>query len=90
MLTFPPPEGVAQVPSPRQNVLDDAPEPPFRFPTGRFPVTPVLSGRPVALVRIAAEGVPRFGVVMTQEVVRHNEVPLPLVPYEVPHEDVPE
>ena len=34
-----PPDG-AHVPSPRQNVVDDALVPPFKFPTGRFPVTP--------------------------------------------------
>ena len=40
----------AQVPSPRQNVdaLADVPE--FKFVTGRFPVTPVVKGKPVALV----------------------------------------
>lgn len=38
-----PPEGVAQVPSPRQNVLDEAPVPLFRLPTGRLPVTSVAS-----------------------------------------------
>ena len=35
------PEGVAQVPSPLQNVEDDAEVPELRFVTGRFPVTPV-------------------------------------------------
>jgi len=37
------------------------PVPPFA--TGKVPVTPVVSGRPVALVSTAADGVPRFGVV---------------------------
>ena len=37
---MPPPEGVAHVPSPRQNVLDDADVPELRLPTGKFPVTP--------------------------------------------------
>ena len=31
--------------------------------TGRVPETPVLKGRPVALERTTAEGVPRLGVV---------------------------
>lgn len=34
------PPAVAQVPSPLQKVEDDAPVPLFKFPTGRFPVTP--------------------------------------------------
>lgn len=34
-----PPDGVAHVPSPRQNVLDDADVPPLRLPTGKLPVT---------------------------------------------------
>ncbi len=38
-VTVPLPGGVAQVPSPRQNVLDEALIPLFRLPTGRFPVT---------------------------------------------------
>ena len=58
----PPPAGVAHVPSPRQNVVDDAPVPLLRLVTGRLPVTPVLSGRPVAFVNTAADGVPKFGV----------------------------
>ncbi len=37
------------------------PVPPFA--TGSVPVTPVVSGSPVALVSTAADGVPRFGVV---------------------------
>jgi hypothetical protein len=31
--------------------------------TGRVPVTPLVKGKPVALVKTAAEGVPRLGVV---------------------------
>ena len=30
--------------------------------TGKVPVTPVVKGKPVALVRTAADGVPRLGV----------------------------
>jgi hypothetical protein len=36
------------------------------FPTGKVPVIPVVSGRPVALVRVKVVGVPRldpFGMV---------------------------
>jgi hypothetical protein len=40
LVTVPAPEGVAHVPSPRQYVDDEAPVPEFRFPTGKFPVTP--------------------------------------------------
>ena len=68
------PEGVAQVPSPRQKVVDDAPVPLLRLVTGRLPVTPVVRGRPVAFVRTPAEGVPRFGVVRVGEICR---TPLP-------------
>jgi hypothetical protein len=39
LLTLPDPAGVAHVPSPRQNVEDDALVPELRFATGRFPVT---------------------------------------------------
>lgn len=68
-------DGVAHVASPRQNVVADAPVPEPRLVTGRFPVTPVVSGKPVplaspidagvpvAFVRTSAEGVPRAGVV---------------------------
>ena len=52
------PVGVAHVPSPRQNVLDDADVPLLRFVTGRLPVTPVVSGNPVALVSVPDDGVP--------------------------------
>jgi len=56
--------GVAQVPSPRQNVVDDALVPEFRLATGRLPVTPVVSGNPVALVNVTLAGVPSVGVVI--------------------------
>ena len=46
VLPPPPPAGVAHVPSPRQNVVEDALVPEFRFVTGRFPVTPVVRGSP--------------------------------------------
>ena len=63
-------EGTAQVPSPRQNVVDDAEVPEFRLPTGKLPTTPVESGRPVALVKTAADGVPRAGVMSVGDVAR--------------------
>ena len=64
------PAGVAHVPSPRQKVLEEAPVPELRFVTGRLPVTPVLSGRPVALVSTIALGVPRAGVTSVGDVAR--------------------
>ena len=60
----------AQVPSPRQNVEAEAPVPELRFVTGRLPVTPVDNGRPVALVRMPDDGVPRAGVTKVGEVAR--------------------
>src|SRR5512146_1824259 len=40
LVTVPPdPAGVAQLPSPRQNVVADADVPELRLVTGRFPVT---------------------------------------------------
>lgn len=57
------PDGAAQVPSPRQNVELVAPVPLFRFVTGRFPVTPVVSGSPVKFVATPLVGVPRTGAV---------------------------
>jgi hypothetical protein len=40
-------------------VLEDALVPLLRLVTGRLPVTPVVSGKPVALVNVAETGVPR-------------------------------
>jgi hypothetical protein len=57
--------GVAQTPSPRQNVEADAEVPLFRLPTGRFPVIPVVKGKPVTLVITPEAGVPKSGVVKT-------------------------
>jgi hypothetical protein len=62
-VTVPEPVGVAQTPSPRQKVEEEASVPEFKFVTGRLPVTPVVNGRPVAFVSVTALGVPRFGVV---------------------------
>ena len=57
--------GTAQVPSPRQKLVEVAPVPLFRLVTGRLPVTPVESGRPVALVSVTLTGVPSVGLDMT-------------------------
>lgn len=46
------------MPSPLQNVVLDADVPLLRFVTGRFPVTPVVSGKPVAFVSVPLDGVP--------------------------------
>lgn len=68
LVTVPAPAGVAQAPSPRQKVDALAEVPPFKFVTGRLPVTPVLSGKPVALVNVALVGVPKIGVTKVGEV----------------------
>lgn len=73
-----PPDGVAHVPSPRQKVDADAFVPLLRFPTGRLPVTPEESGNPVAFVSVAADGVPRFGVVNTGDMLIAT-TPVPVV-----------
>src|SRR6185436_8281596 len=49
---------VFHVPSPNHAVLADAPVPLLRFVTGRLPTTPVVRGKPVALVRTPAVTVP--------------------------------
>jgi hypothetical protein len=67
-LTVPDPVGDAHVPSPRQKVEEEAEVPLFKFVTGRFPVTPVLNGKPVALVSTPEAGVPNAGVVSVGEV----------------------
>lgn len=51
------------MPSPRQNVEDEAEVPLFRLPTGRLPVTPDESGKPVQLVRVPDAGVPSTGAI---------------------------
>jgi len=65
LVTVPDPAGVDQMPSPRQNVdaLADVPE--FKLVTGRFPVTPVVRGRPVAFVSNPLATVPNAGVTIT-------------------------
>jgi len=53
-----PPAGVAHAPSPRQKVVAEAEVPLFKLVTGRLPVTPVVSGKPVRLVAVPLDGVP--------------------------------
>jgi hypothetical protein len=60
--------GVAHEPSPRQKVVADADVPEFRLVTGRLPVTPVVKGKPVALVNTPDVGVPRIGVTRVGDV----------------------
>ena len=60
LVTVPlPAVGVTQVPSPRQKVEAEALVPLFKLVTGKLPVTPVLSGSPVAFVRVPLLGVPK-------------------------------
>ena len=59
----PEPAGVDHDPSPRQKVVAEADVPEFKFATGRLPVTPVDSGKPVRLVATPEAGVPNAGVV---------------------------
>lgn len=66
LVTVPEPTD-AQVPSPRQNVEEDAEVPELRLVTGRFPVTPVVKGRPVALVKVPLNGVPNAPPFTTNE-----------------------
>jgi len=56
-------------------VYELCPVPPLL--AGSVPVVPPSIGRPVALVSVAAEGVPRFGVVSVGEVPNTND-PLPV------------
>src|SRR5678815_1665759 len=73
----PVPGATAQVPSPRQNVLADADVPEFRFVTGKFPVTPVVKGKPVQLVKTPLAGVPNRGPTKVGPVARTG-APLPV------------
>ena len=72
LVTVPPlaPDTVDHVPSPRQYVEEEAEVPELRLLTGRLPVTPVERGKPVALVKVAKEGVPKLGVVSTGDVAK--------------------
>lgn len=54
--------------------------PPFAI--GKTPVTPVVSGSPVALVSTAAEGVPSAGVVSVGDVAK-TTFPVPVAPLAV-------
>ena len=46
---------------------------------GSVPVTPVDSGKPVAFVSVALEGVPKSGVTNVGDVAKANTVPDPVV-----------
>jgi hypothetical protein len=83
LVTVPEPAGVAHAPSPRQNVDAEAEVPPFKFVTGRLPVTPVDRGNPVALVNVALVGVPRMGVTNVGEVANTAE-PVPVSSVKAP------
>src|SRR5882757_9014785 len=72
-----PPDGVAHVPSPRQKVDDEADVPLLRFATGRLPAMPVERGKPGALVRTRAAGVPRAGVIRVGDEAK-TSAPLPV------------
>ena len=76
----------AEVPEPLISpVRVVAPVPPLA--TGKVPVTPVDNGRPVALVSVAADGVPRFGVTSAGELER-TRLPVPVeVAVPVPPEE---
>jgi len=52
-----------------------APVPPLA--TGSVPVTPVVSGSPVAFVRVADAGVPKVGVISAGELLR-TTLPVPV------------
>jgi hypothetical protein len=54
-VTVPVPGGVAQVLSPRQKVVAEAPDPLFRFATGRFPVTPPAADEARLMTGISAD-----------------------------------
>ena len=77
LVTVPEPTGVAHAPSPRQNVDAEAEVPPFKFVTGKLPVTPVDRGNPVALVNVALVGVPKMGVTKVGEVAKTAD-PVPV------------
>src|SRR5215216_4006597 len=53
------PMGFFHVASPHQKVFAAAPVPLSKFVTGKFPITPVVKGRPVQLVKIPEAGVPK-------------------------------
>ena len=59
-------------------VVADAFVPEFKLVAGRFPVTPVVRGKPVAFVNTPAEGVPIFGVVNVGLACITNVLPVPV------------
>jgi hypothetical protein len=77
LVTVPVPVGAAHVPSPRQKVDELADVPLFKLVTGKFPVTPVDSGKPVALVSVTLVGVPSKGVTKVGLVAKTSD-PVPV------------
>ena len=79
-------DGVHPVPAtvnfvpPAMGVAVVFPNPPLA--TGKVPVTPLDSGRPVALVNTAALGVPSAGVVSVGELAK-TTLPVPVAPVAV-------
>jgi len=67
LVTEPAP-AAAHVPSPRQKVDAEAEVPELRLVTGKFPVTPVVKGKPVKFVATPEVGVPSRGVTNVGEV----------------------
>ena len=59
-------------------MVDDAEVPLFKFVTGKFPVTPVDNGNPVALVNVTDVGVPKIGVTSVGEIAK-TLLPEPVV-----------
>ena len=84
LVTVPDPDGAAQEPSPRQKVDALAEVPEFRLVTGRLPVTPVVRGKPVALVNVALVGVPRMGVTNVGDVANTAD-PVPVSSVNAPN-----
>jgi hypothetical protein len=50
--------------------------PELRLVTGRLPVTPVVRGRPVALVRVPEDGVPRAPPLVTKAPMEPTLMPM--------------
>jgi len=85
-VTVPPPlEAVAHVPSPLQNVEDEAEVPLLSLATGRFPVVPADIGRPVQFVSVPLLGVPNKGETRVGEIDKTGDPD----PVQVDHDGIP-
>ena len=62
--------------------------PEFRLVTGKFPVTPVVKGKPMAFVNVPDEGVPRAPLNTTKDPAEPTFIPS-AVATPVPSEDMP-